>query len=232
MTGYTCPYCGAKLKIDRARQKAYCEYCHSDFALQDDTVTPFDREKEEKDRENRLAELAAKRRARLEKLTEEERARRKKWLWISIIAALIIGGTVWITAGKMIRAARHDHDKIGITVQSMTSEEDSNHSYIYFDFEIRNDSKATVDYIKVSTRMKDLNGKSFGTVTSEFGSLSGGSVLSLKPGRSTIEEVYLSENTKLMTQFFQRIYGKTPEDLLIEQEILYVRWSDGFVYKR
>lgn len=156
-----------------------------------------------------------------------KKRKRKTLLSIITIAAVI----VLIVA---FRAIIHSEKNINIELLSSDSRYDDRHCYVYMDFKIQNNTGATLDYLKVTTYFTDKNGKAVGTMTSEYGSQYNGSALNLKSEQSITKETYLSElkSSSSHGTLFAELYNYGIDDLVITHEITYIKWSDGYTYKR
>ena len=132
------------------------------------------------------------------------------------------------------KVAAHDPDDIKIEIVSCESKYDDRNYYVYMDFEIKNKTKETIDYIAVTTYFKDKNGKSIGTMSSEFGTPYGNGALNLEKGDKVIESTYLDEykTSTHMDNMFVELYENGIEDMEITFEITSVRWADDYSYYR
>ena len=130
--------------------------------------------------------------------------------------------------------AAHDPDDIKMEIVACESKYDDRNYYVYMDYEIKNKTKETVDYIAVTTYFKDKNGKSIGTMTSEFGTPYGNGALNLSKGDKVIESTYLDEykTSTNMSEMFVYLYENGIEDVEITFEITSVRWADDYSYYR
>ena len=117
---------------------------------------------------------------------------------------------------------------------SCTPESDETYYYATMDFEIKNKTGSTIDYIEVTTYFSDKNGKSIGTMTSNFGATYSSSSLNLKANDKVIEEIYLSErkSASYFDSLFVELYENGIDDLVITHEITQVIWSDKYRYSR
>lgn len=148
------------------------------------------------------------------------------WLILICCAAVLI-------LIKVIPEWMHDVKSIQIELVDVWGQSDDRYHYVMFDYQIDNNTGATIDYMEITTYFNDDTGKNLGTVTSSFGESSGRMVLNLQPGESVIKENHLSEykNSKV-SEFFATLYREGADDFEITYEITYVKWSDGHTYSR
>lgn len=160
----------------------------------------------------------------------KQQARKKRIIIISSILAIV----AVIAIVRIVKSSIHTVSDIEIEMLSSDSRYDSRYYYVYMDFKIDNHSGATLDYLKVTTYFADKNGKSIGTMTSEYGSQYGDSKLNLKSKQSITKETYLSEyqSSSSYGTLFTELYNNGIDDLIITYEITYAEWSDGYTYKR
>lgn len=130
--------------------------------------------------------------------------------------------------------AAHNPENIKIEMISCESKYDDANYYVYMGYKIDNSTKATIDYIAITTYISDKDGKSIGTITSDFGSIYSDSALNLDPEKEVIKETYLSERQAAYSHsdMFIELYNNGIEDLVITYEITSVKWSDGYYYNR
>ncbi len=166
------------------------------------------------------------------KLQNNENKKKRKRKTIVLIIFVII--TLFIACIIISKKATHSINNIKIEMIDSTSKHDSRYYYVYMDFKINNNTGNTIDYLNVTTFFTDKNGKSIGTMTSEYGSLYGDVTLNLKSKESTIKETYLSEyqSSSSYGTLFTELYNDGIDNLVIIHEITYVKWSDGVTYKR
>lgn len=157
-------------------------------------------------------------------------AKRERTKKIRLIAFILI--VVVISSFYVFRAMAHNEKRCSVVIKSLSTSEDQYSNYVFLDYRITNDTSATIDYLKITTRFKDSEGKTLGTISSEFGSLYGNGALNLDAHTETIEETFLSEGTRSMTSLFEHLYQKGINDLSVSYEILNIKWTDGFTYKR
>ncbi len=175
------------------------------------------------------------------KRNEKERARRetkerikssvKKFLVTLIVLAVVIG--VFIVR-PLKKKWDHDIDDIIIKLTEMSSlyDPEAKYSYngcyyVYFDFEIKNETNADIDYIQVVTYFETKNGKSIGQLQSEFGGMYS-SAMNLKKNKTMIKESYLSETNPEKDDLLYLLYGTNVEDWTISYKITSVKFSDGY----
>ena len=158
--------------------------------------------------------------------------RRKKNKFLKIFIPLVIA--LSIILGCVIKKIRHDVSNISVKITGIESEFDSGAShyngkyYIYFDYEIENNTDVDIEYICIITYFDDKNGSCVGTLNSSFGGKSiSSSTMNLEKGNSKTYETYLSEYSVENSSFFSKIYGKDISDFKISYEITAVEFSDG-----
>ena len=150
-----------------------------------------------------------------------------------VIACLVLVACLPIAKEKD-KARTHNPEKIEIQMLSCTPESDDTYYYATMDFEIKNKTGSTIDYIEVTTYFSDKNGKSIGTMTSNFGATYSSSSLNLKANDKAIKEIYLSErkSASYFDSLFVELYENGIDDLVITHEITQVIWSDKYRYSR
>lgn len=161
---------------------------------------------------------------------KEKESRRKKRIrfWIVVVCCIVV---ILLIIG--IPKATHSEQKIEIEIVDVWGKSDNRYYFVYMDYQIDNNTGATIDYVEVTTYFSDKSGKNLGTVTSSFGSAYGNTALNLKPHETVIKETYLSEyKSSDLDVFFIMLYNDGTDDLIITYEITYVKWSDGYTYNR
>ncbi len=164
------------------------------------------------------------------RIADRARRRKKKFIALVLVASLVVIIVSWVS----IKASIHNNKDVEVLIQSVSTKADDYSAFIYMDFIIKNNTGASIDYIKVTTRFRDGNGKNMGTITSDFGSIYGytGSSMSLKSHESTIEETYLSESVQSMSTLFAAVYQNGLDGLSVSYEIVQIKWTDGTTYTR
>lgn len=138
-----------------------------------------------------------------------------------VIAFLVLVACVPMATEKEAER-NHNPEKIEIQMLSCTPKSDDTYYYATMDFEIKNKTEFTVDYIEVTTYFSDKNGKSIGSMRSSFGATYSSSALNLKSGDKVIKDVYLSERKSASTYdpLFVELYENGIDDLVITNEIV------------
>lgn len=128
----------------------------------------------------------------------------------------------------------HDPEDIKIKLISSDSRYDNNNYYVYMDFKIKNNTGATIDYLRITTYFSDKNGKSIGTMDSTYGAAYSSSALNLKASESVTKETYLSvyKSAAANNNLFTQLYLNGIDDMVITYEITEVRWADEYTYER
>lgn len=164
----------------------------------------------------------------IKKIRLKEKKKRK-----TIILAIILLIITGVIARIIISRAIHSPKNVLIEITDITAKYDERSYYVYFNFLIKNNTGATLDYLSITTYFEDGNGKSIGTMTSEFGSNYGSSRLNLNAGKQATMETYLSEwKTSSHSQLFVKLYEEGFDAVVVRYEIKNAKWSDGFTYKR
>lgn len=101
--------------------------------------------------------------------------------------------------------------------------------YIYYEFEITNQTEAAIDYIDVVTHVKNKSGEEIGTITSSFGGYYSES-MELEAGETVTVTVSLSEHQPEKDEFFSLLYKTSLDQLSFSFEIQSVGFSDGERY--
>ena len=151
---------------------------------------------------------------------------------ILLIIACIVFVIGLILTYIEIQRVNHNPADISVELNSVTPKIDtSGYSpdyYVYMDFEIKNNTQATLEYISVTTYLTDENGKSIGYITSTFGSYS--NKLNLAPGESTVITNYLRTSGSNWGSVFEELYYNGLSNCEVESEITYVSWTDDYVW--
>lgn len=134
------------------------------------------------------------------------------------------------------KARAHNPEDIKIKIISCESKYDENATfyvngcyYVYFNYEIINETSADIDYIDVVAHYTDHSGKSIGNITTSFGGYDSSS-MNLKAGTKQIHETYISENRPEEDQFFTTLYNSDFSEFTVTYKILSVKFSDGERY--
>ena len=170
---------------------------------------------------------------------EESNARKKKtkkffrkvMVW-GIMTAIIVGIIVF----AVFQNRKHDADRVDVELVAMHSEYNPYDSpyidgcyYIYFDFEIENNTYTKIDSITLTTKIKDKSGKVIYQVSSDFGGY-GTSALSLEPNESGRYQTYIKEGATKTDPSFAKIYGKDISNFDITVSVDSITFSDGHNY--
>ena len=159
-------------------------------------------------------------------------ARKMRTVLLVIACIMCVVGVV--LSNNHSKQLAHKPENIKIEIVSSESKYDDRYYYVYTDFKIDNNTGATIDYIAVTTYFTDKNGKSIGTMTSNFGSSYSDTALNLKEGDSVTKETYLSEwrSSSSYSKLFAELYNNGIDNLIITYEITRVKWSDNYDYSR
>lgn len=162
--------------------------------------------------------------------------KRKKTIKFAIIFSVIAIVLLSIVIAVAAKRNKYDVAKIDVSIVNVEKKYDPNASfytngcyYIYFDYKIKNGTGADIDYIKVTAYYTDNNGKSIGSVSTEFGgyySLS----MDLKSNSEQTHETYISENQPEKDKFFSQLYEADFSAFSVAYKITYVSFSDGKIY--
>lgn len=101
------------------------------------------------------------------------------------------------------------------------SEYRSGYYYVDLTYKITNRTKTTWSYLNITTYVYDKDGKSLGTITSEFGSTYGTSDLKLKAGGTVTQSSSFKSNQP--DDFFATMYVSDLSELVFESEVTYGR---------
>lgn len=128
----------------------------------------------------------------------------------------------------------HNPKDIEIEIIDCESGADNRSYYVNLEYKITNDTKEELYCVNVTASFKDKNGDLIGTVTSTHGSQMGYAALKLGSDESTKQQVQLSEyqSASSYDDIFVELYNNGIEDMEIEYEITYVKWSDGYEYRK
>lgn len=184
--------------------------------------------------ENKIAAIEREEELREQK---DRRALRRKSIKSAIVTVLVLViiavGTVFYT---VYQSRKYDTERIDTELLSMTSEYDPDASpyiegcyYLYFDFEIENETYTEIDSISLTTSFKDKSGRVIYRVSSSFGGY-GSSGLHLKPEEKVCLQTYLKENAMNPDPAFSKIYGTDLSAWEISISIDSVGFSDGKNY--
>lgn len=155
----------------------------------------------------------------------------------AIIGAIPLTIIISITSKKnKYDIDKYDIDKIEVSIVSVEKKYNPNESpytngcyYIYFDYQIKNETGADIDYIQIIVYYTDNSGKSIGTVTTRFGG-SGSYSMNLKSGEKQIHETYMSEHQPEKNQFFTTLYNNDFSKFTVQFKITSVTFSNGEYY--
>ena len=152
---------------------------------------------------------------------------------ILLIIACIVFVIGLILTHIEIQRVNHNAADIRVELKSVTPKIDtSGYSpdyYVYMDFEIKNNTQATLEYISVTTYLTDENGKSIGYITSTFGS-SYSNKLNLAPGESTVITNYLQAYGSNWGSVFEELYYNGLSSCNTRSEITYASWIDDYTW--
>lgn len=158
----------------------------------------------------------------------------KKIRTILLVVACLVLVACLPMAREKDKERSHNPEKIKIEILNCRPESDDTYYYATMDFEIINKTGKPIDYIQVTTYFSDKNGKSIGTMTSNFGATYSSGSLNLKANDKVIQEIYLSEriSSSYYDSLFVELYENGIDDLVITHEITSVKWADDYSYNR
>lgn len=129
---------------------------------------------------------------------------------------------------KAAKEAATDVSKINVQITGKNSyHKDDVGVYIYgcnyvdFTYKITNNTKVDWGYLKITTYVYDKNGKSLGTITSEFGQNYGSSDFKVKVGETVTKDSTIEENAYNPSEFFMKLYESSFSDLEFKSEVTY-----------
>lgn len=184
--------------------------------------------------ETRLEELKSKlAREKARRESSDAAKTRIKWISIVLVIALVVGLAVGIPLAK---AGAHDVKDIKIEIVNMKSEYDPDASpyinglyYIYFDFEITNNTGTAIDYIDVIIHVSDKSGTELGTISTTFGGYYSSS-MNLKKSEMQRFTTTVSESQPNNNSFFTSMYNTNVDEWTFTYEFDSVAFSDGEHY--
>lgn len=88
--------------------------------------------------------------------------------------------------------------------------------YIDYTFKITNNTTVDWKYLQIKTNVFDKNGKSLGTITSEFGSSSG---FELRAGETISQVSSIADSANNPGEFFTTLFNSDLSDLVFESEV-------------
>ena len=139
----------------------------------------------------------------------------------------------------MIQKVNHSSDRIKIrlidTRAVLMANESSSYMdrayYVYFDYEISNQSPYTIDSIEMVSYFKDKNGRLITQISSRFGGY-GKSSMNLTAKSSIIRETYIKETQLEKDSVFSEIYNNDLMDYEISTIVTKIQFSDGTIYRK
>lgn len=166
-----------------------------------------------------------------------ERLRKLKKTVRTIILSIISVAIVFLLICFIYyQNQKYNINNIKINVVSMESNYHPNESpyingcyYIYFDYTIKNNTYAVMDYIVITTQLKDKSGKLIYQISSSFGGY-GDSSLQLEKGQEITLETYVKENKP--NESFSNVFGTELSEYDISISIKTVRFGDGHYYNK
>lgn len=128
----------------------------------------------------------------------------------------------------------HNPEDIKIKVLRSTSTADSRYYYVDLDYKITNNTDVELYYVEVTAYFNDKNDELLGTINSKHGSQIGYAALKLEESKSTTQIIQLSarQSSSSFEVLFAELYNNGIEDMDITYEITYVKWSDGYEYRK
>ena len=144
---------------------------------------------------------------------------------IALIAGLVMSGEA-----EKERAHNIDDIKIEL-IDNYTATEGSHYYYVYTDFKVTNNTKATLQYIEFDIHFTDDNGREIGTMNTYFGSILGRG-FDLESGASVIKSVYLKESGTNWDNLFAALYENGVSNYNMELEIIEVKWNDDYKWRK
>ena len=91
--------------------------------------------------------------------------------------------------------------------------------YIDYTFEIANHTNVGWKYLQITTYVSDKNGKSLGTITTEFGSSYGASDLKLRVGETVTIDSSIADSANQPGEFFTTLFNSDLSDLVFASEV-------------
>lgn len=252
MKVYRCKSCHAPLNYYNGAEVLVCDYCNTVNVLNEEEIK--EKEKSYLHCKERIkyaksyidyknvgivlselgnykdcVELKKECLAKAKVLQEKEIKQRliKVLIPILIIATLIFGIPISCSVSTCISRAKHDVSDITVSVAGIRTSYSNGGYYVYLDYKIYNGSGADVDSLKVITYISDKNGKSLGTITSQFGN---SGYLNLQSGGTQIHETYLRENNPQNDTLFYKLYLGEYQDFKITCKVVQAEFSDGKYY--
>ncbi len=154
-------------------------------------------------------------------------------LVLALLCCSFVAGLPLSIAAEKERT--HNPEKIEVELVKITSKtkQQSTYSteyYVYMDFEICNNTKATLDYVEIVSEFFDKNGKSLGKISSDFGSSHSNKGLGLSKGESVTEDSYLSKYDLTSGTLFYTLYTKGLKGITVTCTVTAAAWSDEYTY--
>ncbi len=154
---------------------------------------------------------------------------------ILLVIACIVFIIGLVLTNIEIQKADHNVDDITIEMKNITTKVEQGYYntdyYVYMDFEIRNNTRAQLDYFEVTSYLTDENGKSLGYITSNFGSsYSYSNQLNLESGENTVITNYLTESGTNWGTVFAELYNNGIQNCSVRHEITRAMWSDDYIW--
>ena len=122
-----------------------------------------------------------------------------------------------------VRRAAHNEKQVEVEFLSLETKTDGADCYVYFNFDLKNQSMKDIEIIYVSTDFVEKNGLGIGSLTSKFTNLN------LSSGKTLRQRTYLRErqNYYSLNRLFSRLYDHGMQGLTTESKIVYIKWKDG-----
>lgn len=134
-----------------------------------------------------------------------------------------------VKSSEVQEAEAHNTNNIEISILNTTPKSDGRYYYVYNDFEIANNTSATIDYIEITSTFIDESGKYIGSLVSSYGSYGA----TLEVGKTITIETYLKESASSAStnKLFIELYNNGMDNLTVTHEITSIVWGDGYIPK-
>ena len=173
--------------------------------------------------------IAVKKKSRLSDVKGEEKKRLTvflvKWGTTFLVSLLVLLLAIFT---PLVNAIKHNVSDIEITLLEARKEHDpyagySGRYYVYYDFEIENDTGADVERIDTVITVLDKAGNELGTVSTSF-------TTEIASGNTVKCTTTLSETRPDSNAFFTLLYDTDKDVLDFSIEIVRVLFTDGEEY--